>query len=130
MNAPTRPEVLAVEFELDGRRCEALAGACELRVVVAAGDRDLPGLHAGRQAAGNQALDLGLELGPRRRHGVITDHQRAHGRHGLDHAGNPGLADGRMQGHHPAVDFRGDLVAEFDGEGGVAAGQVPYAHIC
>ena len=26
MNAPTRPEVLAVEFELDGRRCEALAG--------------------------------------------------------------------------------------------------------
>ena len=26
MNAPTRPEALAVAFELDGRRCEARAG--------------------------------------------------------------------------------------------------------
>jgi len=32
-----------------------------------------------------------------------------------------------MQGHHPAVDVRGDLVAELDGEGGVAAGQVLLA---
>ena len=32
MNAPARPEALAIEFELDGRRCEALAGETILQV--------------------------------------------------------------------------------------------------
>jgi hypothetical protein len=35
-----------------------------------------------------------------------------------------------MERHHPTVDFGGDFVAEFDGKGGIAAGQVANAHIC
>ena len=43
MNAPTRPEVLAVEFELDGRRCEALAGETILEAARRQG-REIPTL--------------------------------------------------------------------------------------
>ena len=88
----------------------------------------------GRQAARDQGVDLRLQLGAGGRERIVGDHQRAHGRHRLDHAAEPagglGLADGGMQGHDLAVDLGRDFVAEFDGEGGVAAGEVPNAHVC
>ena len=37
--------------------------------------------------------------------------------------------DGGMHRHHLAVDLGRDFVAEFDGEGGIAAGEVPDAHL-
>ena len=39
-------------------------------------------------------------------------------------------ADGGVQRHHLAVDLGRDFVAEFDGKGGIAAGQVSNAHVC
>ena len=103
-------------------------------IVVAAGDRHPTTLATSRQASGDQGVDRGLDFGARRRQRVIAHHQGAHGRHGLDHARQPAgarrLADGGMEGHHPTVDFGGDFVTEFNGEGGIAAGQVANAHIC
>jgi hypothetical protein len=45
-------------------------------------------------------------------------------------AGLAGQADRGVECHDPAVDLGGNLVAELDGEGGVAAGEVSNAHIC
>ena len=106
----------------------------EFRVIVAARDGDAAGFEVDRQAAGDQHIDLGLEIGPGGRQRIVGHHQGPHGGHGLDDAENlaglAGQADRGMKGHDPAVDLGGNLVAEFDGEGGVAAGEVPNAHIC
>jgi hypothetical protein len=106
----------------------------ELGIVIAAGDRDPAAGHVRRQAARDQRHDLRLEAAARRLERIVAHHQRAHGRHRLGDTGQAaclGLAaDGGVQGHDPTVDLRGNFVAELDGEGGVAAGQVPNAHIC
>ena len=84
------------------------------------------------QSAGDQGLDRAA-VGPRGRQGIVGYHQRRMDGT-LDHAGKFAgawrLGDGGVEGHHPTVDFRGYFVAEFNGEGGIAAGQVPNAHIC
>jgi len=72
----------------------------ELRIVVATGDGDPSAFEAGLEAARDQGVDPGLQVGTRDRHRIIGDHQRAHGGHRLDHAGELarglGGADGRV----------------------------------
>ena len=94
--------------------------------------------HPALRHAGKPVLtidkDLRLQIGARGCQRIVGHHQGTHGRHGFDHAaqaaGRLGAADGGMQGHHPAVDLGRYFVAEFDGEGSIAAGQVPDAHVC
>ena len=98
----------------------------ELGIVVTAGNGHATAVSVDRQAALDQQADPGLEVGPRGRERIVGHHQRPHGGNCLDDARNfaglAGQADGRMQGHHPVVDLGRNLVAELDGEGGVAAG--------
>ena len=54
---------------------------------------------------------------------IVVHHERAEGRHGLDHAGDGGILEPMRQGEHEPAQASVDAVAELDDEGGVAGGQ-------
>jgi hypothetical protein len=106
---------------------------CKVRIVVAAGNGHVAAAAFCRKSVLDHALDGGLERCPRGEKRIVDHRQGPHGRNRFHQAGKlarrSGSADTGVQSDHLAVDVGGNLVAEFDGEGGVAARQLPNARV-
>jgi hypothetical protein len=113
--------------------CDFLEVGRKVRIVVAAGNGHIAARAFRHKSMLDHGFDGGLECRPCRDKRIVRHHQRPHGGNRFHQAGKlaRGLraADCGVQRDHPAVDVGRDLVGEFDGEGGVAAGQVPNPDI-
>jgi hypothetical protein len=77
----------------------------------------------GSLQARQQRREAVLQLRLGEPHRVVMHHERAEGRHGLDHAGDGGLLQAMRQGEHQPAQGPVDPVAELHDQRGIAGGQ-------